>query len=233
VQKARLDKSNAGSRPPSEVVAHYLEAIYYMWSEGEPLRSARLADWLGVSRPTVTVAVRRMAGYGMVRMNKRKEIELTASGRRAAEAIVRRHRIMERWLTDGLGLDWVTADEEAARLEHAVSEVVERRLYEVLGRPTTCPHGNPIPGYSVALPREVRLATLESGTHASVSRVSEVAEREAPTLLNYLHERGLTPGRELAVIEVDGVARTIRIRAGKRSVTLSHDTAAKLWVVPK
>jgi DtxR family Mn-dependent transcriptional regulator len=233
VQKARLDKSNAGSRPPSEVVAHYLEAIYYMWSEGEPLRSARLADWLGVSRPTVTVAVRRMAGYGMVRMNKRKEIELTASGRRAAEAIVRRHRIMERWLTDGLGLDWVTADEEAARLEHAVSEVVERRLYEVLGRPTTCPHGNPIPGYSEAVPREVRLATLESGTRASVSRVSEVAEREAPTLLTYLHERGLTPGRELAVIEVDGVARTIRVRAGKRSVTLSHDTAAKLWVVPK
>jgi len=233
VQKVRLDKSNAGSRPPSEVVAHYLEAIYYMWSEGEPLRSARLADWLGVSRPTVTVAVRRMAGYGMVRMNKRKEIELTASGRRAAEAIVRRHRIMERWLTDGLGLDWVTADEEAARLEHAVSEVVERRLYEVLGRPTTCPHGNPIPGYSEALPREVRLATLESGTRASVSRVSEVAEREAPTLLNYLHERGLTPGRDLAVIEVDGVARTIRVRAGKRSVTLSHDTAAKLWVVPK
>jgi DtxR family transcriptional regulator, Mn-dependent transcriptional regulator len=233
VQKAQLDKSNAGSRPPSEVVAHYLEAIYYMWSEGEPLRSARLADWLGVSRPTVTVAVRRMAGYGMVRMNKRKESELTAVGRRAAEAIVRRHRIMERWLTDGLGLDWVTADEEAARLEHAVSEVVERRLYEVLGRPTTCPHGNPIPGYSKALPREVRLATLESGTRASVSRVSEVAEREAPTLLTYLHERGLTPGRDIAVIEVDGVARTIRVRAGKRSVTLSHDTAAKLWVVPK
>jgi DtxR family Mn-dependent transcriptional regulator len=233
VQKSRLDKSNAGSRPPSEVVAHYLEAIYYMWSEGEPLRSARLADWLGVSRPTVTVAVRRMAGYGMVRMNKRKEIELTAAGRRAAEAIVRRHRIMERWLTDGLGLDWVTADEEAARLESAVSEVVERRLYEVLGRPTTCPHGNPIPGYSTPLPREVRLASLESGAHAEVSRVSEVAEREAPTLLTYLHERGLTPGRDIAVVEVDTVARTIRIRAGKRSVTLSHDTAAKLWVVPK
>ena len=233
MQKLRLDKSNGGSRPPSEVVSRYLEAIYYMWSEGEPLRSARLADWLGVSRPTVTVAVRRMAGYGMVRMNQRKEIELTAAGRRAAEAIVRRHRIMERWLTDGLGLDWVTADEEAARLEHAVSEVVERRLYEVLGRPTTCPHGNPIPGYSKALPRELRLASLELGAHAVVSRVSEVAEREAPTLLNYLHERGLTPGRDIAVMEVDGVGRNIRVRAGKRLVTLSHDTAAKLWVVPK
>ena len=232
MQKVRLDKSNSGSRPPSEVVSHYLEAIYYMWSEGEPLRSARLADWLAVSRPTVTVALRRMAGYGMVRMNRRKEIELTPAGRRAAEAIVRRHRIMERWLTDGLGLDWVTADEEAARLEHAVSEVVERRLYEVLGRPTTCPHGNPIPGHSKPLPKEVRLASLEAGASVRVSRVSEVAEREAPLLLNYLHQRGLTPGRQLAVVEVDGVARTIRVRAGKRSVTLSHDTAAKLWVVP-
>jgi DtxR family Mn-dependent transcriptional regulator len=139
---------------------------------------------------------------------------------------------MERWLTDGLGLDWVTADEEAARLEHAVSEVVERRLYEVLGRPTTCPHGNPIPGHSKPLPREMRLASLKAGARASVSRVSEVAEREAPTLLTYLHQRGLTPGRDVAVVEVDGVARTIRIRAGKRPVTLSLDTASKLWVVP-
>ena len=232
MQKGQLDKSNSGSRPPSEVVSHYLEAIYYMWSEGEPLRSARLADWLAVSRPTVTVALRRMAGYGMVRMNKRKEIELTPAGRRAAEAIVRRHRIMERWLTDGLGLDWVTADEEAARLEHAVSEVVERRLYEALGRPTTCPHGNPIPGYSKALPREVRLASLQAGATASVSRVSEVAEREAPMLLTYLHQRGLTPGKQVAVVEIDVVAGTIRIRAKKRLVTLSHDTASKLWVVP-
>jgi DtxR family Mn-dependent transcriptional regulator len=214
------------------VVSHYLEAIYYMWSEGEPLRSARLADWLGVSRPTVTVALRRMTGYGMVRMNRRKEIQLTAVGRRAAEAIVRRHRIMERWLTDGLGLDWVTADKEAARLEHAVSEVVEWRLYSVLGKPTTCPHGNPIPGHSKPVPNELRLASLKAGSKASVSRVSEVAEREAPMLLTYLQERGLTPGKELAVVEVDDIAHTIRIRAAKRAVTLSHDIASKLWVVP-
>src|ERR1051326_4213107 len=125
-----------------------------MWSEGEPLRPARLADWLGVSRPTVTVALRRMTRDGMVVQNSRKEIELTARGRRAAAAIVRRHRIMERWLTDSLGLDWVTADEEAARLEHAVSDVVERRLWETLGRPTSCPHGNPIPGYAELSPAE-------------------------------------------------------------------------------
>jgi DtxR family Mn-dependent transcriptional regulator len=214
------------------VVSHYLEAIFYIWNEGEAVRSARLADWLSVSRPTVTVALRRMSRDGMVRLNARKEIELTARGRRMAEAIVRRHRIMERWLTDGLGLDWVTADEEAARLEHAVSDVVEKRLYEVLGRPSTCPHGNPIPGYSEAAPNEVRLTGVQAGARALITRVSEVAEREAPLLLAYLHERKLVPGQEIAVLEVDGVGRTVRVKAGARQVTLSHDTAAKLWVVP-
>jgi DtxR family Mn-dependent transcriptional regulator len=223
---------NGASRGPSEVVSHYLEAIYYVWTEGEPLRSARLADWLSVSRPTVTVALRRMTRDGMVRLNARKEVELTAKGRRLAEAIVRRHRIMERWLTDGLGLDWVTADEEAARLEHAVSDVVEKGLYEVLGRPGTCPHGNPIPGYSEAAPNELRLTNVDAGARASITRVSEVAEREAPLLLAYLHERKLVPGQKIAVLEVDGVGRTLRIRAGGREVTLSHETAGKLWVVP-
>jgi DtxR family Mn-dependent transcriptional regulator len=221
-----------GSRGPSEVVSHYLEAIYYIWAEGEPVRSARLADWLSVSRPTVTVALRRMTRDGMVRLNARKEIELTAKGRGMAEAIVRRHRIMERWLTDGLGLDWVTADAEAARLEHAVSEVVEKRLYEVLGRPQTCPHGNPIPGHSKAAAKEVRLATLRAGVRASISRVSEVAEREAPLLLAYLHKRSLVPGREVRVLEVDDVAKTLRVKAANREVTLSHETAGKVWAVP-
>jgi DtxR family Mn-dependent transcriptional regulator len=232
VQKPRLDKSNESSRGPSEVISRYLEAIYYMWSEGEPLRSARLADWLGVSRPTVTIALRRMARDGMVKLTRTKDIELTAKGMAQAESIVRRHRIMERWLTDGLGLDWVTADDEAARLEHAVSDVVERRLYEVLGRPRTCPHGNPIPGHSKPVAREVRLARLAAGSRAAITRVSEVAEREAPRLLAYLFDRGLTPGRKLQVLEVDDVGRTLRLRAGDGDVTLSHETAGKLWVVP-
>src|SRR5438132_1706231 len=108
-----LDNANTRSPQPSEVIAHYLEAIYYIRAEGEAVRSARLADWLSVSRPTVTVALRRMTRDGMVRLNAHKEIELTARGDQAAAAIVRRHRIMERWLTDVLGLDWVTADAEA------------------------------------------------------------------------------------------------------------------------
>ena len=221
-----------GRREPTEVVARYLEAIYYMEVEGEAVRSARMADWLGVSRPTVTVALRRMTRDGMVQLNGRKEIELTDRGREAAAAIVRRHRIMERWLTDSLGLDWVAADEEAARLEHAVSDLVEQRLWETLGRPSSCPHGNPIPGYAELDNREVRLAELSQGAIAFVNRISEVAEREAPTLLRYLLERRLVPGARLDVIEADSVGRTLRLRVGEREVTLSHETAAKIWVLP-
>src|ERR1700724_4739160 len=125
---SRLVHANTTTRPPSEVIAHYLKAIYYIRAEGEIVRSARLADWLSVSRPTVTVALRRMNRDGMVRLNAHKEIELTARGDNAAAAIVRRQRVMERWLTDVLGLDWGTAEAEAERLEHAVSEVVEETL---------------------------------------------------------------------------------------------------------
>src|SRR2546423_14072270 len=223
----QLVQSNNATPEPSEVVSRYLEAIFYMWSENEPLRSARLADWLGVSRPTVAVGLRRMTRDGLVRMNGRKEIELTAAGMSAAESIVRRHRIMERWLTDGLGLDWVTADEEAARLEHSVADVVEKRLYESLVRPKTCPHGTPIPGHSRPVPRELRLARLQTGSRAAITRVSEVAEREAPRLLAYLHDRGLTPGRKLKVVEVDDVGRTMRVTAGGGGGTPRHQTAGQ------
>jgi len=227
-----VDMGLGEAHAPTEVVSRYLEAIYYMQSESEPVRSARLADWLGVSRPTVTVALRRMTRDGMVRLNGRKEIELTELGEQEAAAIVRRHRIMERWLTDALGLDWVTADEEAARLEHAVSDLVERRLWEALGRPTCCPHGNPIPGYADFSPGELRLSELAEGTKAVVSRISEVAEREAPALLRYLLDRRLVPGMRIEILEVDTVGRTLRARTTDREVTLSHETASKVWTVP-
>jgi DtxR family Mn-dependent transcriptional regulator len=230
VRSARLDNANTRSHPPSEVIAHYLEAIYYIRAEGEIVRSARLADWLGVSRPTVTVALRRMTRDGMVRLNAHKEIKLTRRGETAASAIVRRHRIAERWLTDVLGLDWVTADAEAERLEHAVSEVVEETLYRALGKPKSCPHGNPIPGHSTMRANELRLSALKPGDSGTITRISEVAQREAPPLLQYLHDRGLTPGTRVTVEDVDELGRTIQLRAA-RLLTLSSETASKLSVV--
>src|SRR5947199_6172362 len=230
MRRSRLDNANTRSRPPSEVVAHYLEAIYYIRAEGESVRSARLPDWLSVSRPTVTAALRRMSRDGMVRLNRRKEIELTGRGEAAAASIVRRHRIVERWLTDAMGLDWVTADKEAERLEHAVSDLVAERLYRSLGKPTSCPHGNPIPGYSTMRSNELRLSALKPGETATITRISEVAERTAPPLLQYLHDRGRKPGTGSTVQEVDESGRTMRLRAA-RQLTLSYETASKLSVV--
>jgi DtxR family Mn-dependent transcriptional regulator len=230
MRSSRLDNANTRSRPPSEVIAHYLEAIYYIRAEGETVRSARLADWLSVSRPTVTAALRRMTRDGIARLNGRKEIELTRRGEAAAAAIVRRHRIMERWLTDVLGLDWVAADAEAERLEHAVSQVVEETLFRALGKPKTCPHGNPIPGHATLRADELRLSALRPGETGTITRISEVAQREAPSLLQYLHDRGLKPGTRITVEEVDEVGRTMRLRAA-RTLTLSTGTASKLSVV--
>ena len=232
MQSHQLDRANHSKGVPSEVISRYLEAIYYMRAEGETVSNARLAEWLGVSRPTVTAGLRRMARDGLLLHDRGKEVLFTEEGEAQAAGIVRRHRIVERWLTDSLGLDWVVADEEAARLEHTISEVVEKRLYEALGRPTSCPHGNPIPGHSEPVPGEVRLAGLAEGA-ATVTRISEVAEREAPSLLHYLHERNLVPGTRITLLEVDSVASTIRLRAAESEVTLSRETATKVWVLPE
>ena len=216
---------------PSEVVARYLEAIYYMEAEGERAWSARLADWLGVSRPTVTIGIRRMIRDGLVTVNDRKAIELTEAGRARAASIVRRHRIMERWLTDGLGLDWVSADEEAARLEHAVSDKVERAVWEQLGQPTTCPHGNPIPGVSTLVAGEARLSSNGVGDHVVVTRISEVAEREAPVLLSYLGELGIVPRAALDVLERDPLGDTLRLGLRDHELTIAARVAEKVWAV--
>lgn len=229
MQSHRLASTNGSE--PSEAISRYLEAIYYMRAEGEAVTNARLAEWLGVSRPTVTAGLRRMVRDGLLRADAGKQVALAPRGERMAASIVRRHRIVERWLTDALGLDWVAADEEAARLEHAVSDRVETRLYEALGRPASCPHGNPIPGHSEPIPGEVPLARLAGGA-ATVTRISEVAEREAPPLLSYLHERNLVPGTRLKVLEVDRVASVVRLEAAGRELALGLDTASKVWVLP-
>ncbi|MGH7910641.1 MAG: metal-dependent transcriptional regulator [Candidatus Dormibacteraceae bacterium] len=227
---AAADGAASGAEP-SEVVARYLEAIYYMEVEGERAWSARLADWLGVSRPTVTIGIRRMVRDGLVAVNDKKAIELTDAGRARGAAIVRRHRIMERWLTDGLGLDWVSADEEAARLEHAVSDKVELAVWELLGRPLTCPHGNPIPGAASLVSGEQRLSSFEVGRRVSVTRISEVAEREAPVLLSYLGDRGIVPRAALQLLERDPLGETLRLQVGDHELTVAMPTAEKVWAV--
>src|SRR5256886_12687805 len=140
-------KGAAETRATTASVQDYLGAIYDLASSsGKPVIGARLAKHMGISAPAVTEAIHRMARGGYVKIGRGKQLVLSNKGRQIAEVMARRHRLLERWLTDTLGLNWTDAHEEAHRLQHALSPRVEDRLAELLGMPSTCPHGNPIPG---------------------------------------------------------------------------------------
>lgn len=215
--------------PRSETADRYLEAIYYIQHEGEVARPGRLAEWIGVSAPTVTVTLQRLARAGWVGIAHDRSVELTDAGAAAAATIVRRHRIVERWLTDVLGLDWATADREAAALAHGMSETVLERLDAHLGRPTTCPHGNVIPGRPPPKGgRLTRLVDLAPGQQARVARISEVAEHEAPQLLSVLDQRGLVPGT--AVTLLGASEQSWRLRLGGAEIAVEQQVARAIWV---
>jgi len=213
----------------SETAEHYLEAIYYIAHEGESVRPSGLAEWLGVSAPTVTVTLHRLARDGWLEVSGDRSVTLTHEGEEAAAAIVRRHRILERWLVDVLGLDWAAADLEAARLAHGVSELVMGRIDEQLSYPRSCPHGNPIPGRAEVPSDLVRLDRLPAGRSASVSRISEVAEHEAPQLLRRLGQLGFMPGRTV-VVRVAGSSLEVQIEG--EQVDLERAAARAVWVAP-
>ena len=213
----------------SETTERYLEAIYYIEHEGEVPRPGRLAEWLGVSAPTVTVSLQRLARDGLIRIADDRSVELTDDGAAAAATIVRRHRIVERWLTDVLGFDWATADLEAQSLTHGMSATVLDRIDESLGKPTTCPHGNVIPGRTPPEGRRlIRLVELDDGDRARVARISEVAEHEAPQLLHLLDERGIVPGIEVGVVSHSPGAW--QLTAAEAETTVDSATARAIWV---
>ncbi len=213
----------------SAVSARYLEAIYYMAHEGEPVRPSRLAEWLGVQAPTVTGVVQRMRDRGYLVIQPDRSLSLTEVGEAAAADIVRRHRVVERWLADEMGLDWAAADHEAGRIAQFFSADLVGRLFERLGRPTTCPHGNEIPGAGCP-PRElVSLAELGPGVVAPIARISEVAEHEAPQLLRLLDQEGLHLGEMVGVHRSAG-AGAITVARARRHTSLGLAAARAVWV---
>jgi DtxR family Mn-dependent transcriptional regulator len=218
------------SRPTSASVEDYLEGIYDLTGSGGPVIGARLARHLKVSPPAVTEALQRMARAGYLRLAAGKQIVLTRRGLTVAEAMARRHRLLERWLTDILGLDWMEAHEEAHRLEHALSPRVEDRLAESLGMPTTCPHGNPIPGMANPPgPRAFPLDRAPQGTTVTVVRITEEAEADRK-LLEHLWRSGVRPGTRLQIEEVAPWAGTVTAVSDGRTIVLGLAAAAKIWV---
>src|SRR5438105_3873554 len=208
----------------------YLAAIYDLAGSGKPVIGARLAKHMNISAPAVTEAMHRMVRGNYVKMGRGKELTLTSRGLQVAEVMARRHRLLERWLTDILGLNWTDAHEEAHRLEHAISPRVELRLAELLGMPSTCPHGNPIPGMATAPPVEpFPLAQAKEGMTVVVERITEEAEADK-NLLEHLWKNDVRPGRRLRITEVAPWAGTITAAGDGQTIALGLPAAGKIWV---
>jgi DtxR family Mn-dependent transcriptional regulator len=217
--------------PTTATVDRYLETIFCIEGEGETVRPSRVASWLGVSAPTVTAGFQRLARDGWVDVAEDRSVSLTAEGRRAASAIVRRHRVLERWLVDVLGFDWATADVEADRLAVVFTDAVVDRLDRSMGSPATCPHGNPIPGRAPGYGPLVALHDVGTGVPTRVRRISEVAEHEARPLLTLLADHGIAEGTEVEVVARSGDA--VEVRSGARSFALPASAARWIWVEPR
>jgi DtxR family Mn-dependent transcriptional regulator len=213
-------------------VDKYLEAIYYIAAEGEVVRPSRLAYWLSVSAPTVSDALVRLKRDGWIEIGSDRSVTLTKNGLATATGLVRRHRILERWLTDVLNFDWATADIEADRISSSISDAVVDQIDATMGSPRTCPHGNAIPGRQAPYDVLVALADLEPGAPAVVRRISEVAEHEAPALLSMLAQHSIHEGSEVRVITSDVAPDELALSVAGESFTLSLEAARLIWVEP-
>lgn len=170
----------------------YCECIFELQEDDVEVIQARIVERLHVSRPAVSEMIHRLEGKNLITFTG-NSIRLTPAGATLAQQVVRRHRLAERFLTDILGLSWAEAHHEAGRWEHVMSINVEVALDRLLGSPTTCPHGNPIPGSEYEAPDARRLADLSIGDGFTVSRIPEELEF-TPGLLDFLENASLLPG---------------------------------------
>ncbi len=178
----------------------YLLALRVLNWDGAHVTAAQVGRHLGVSTQAASEMFRRLVTEGLVGQSEGRELALSDAGRAAADAIFRRHALLEWLLTAIIGLGWAESDEEAARLQGAISPRVEARLDDLLGHPETCPHGNPIDTAAARRrPAGVALSSVEAGQRATVYRITEEAE-EDPALLSYLEARALTPGAPITVL---------------------------------
>ena len=216
----------------TQAIEDYLRTIYALEEEVQPVIAARVAEEVGVTPSTMVSTLRRLEGEGYLKVVRRKEIHLTAEGKQVAERILRRHFLLERFLTDLLGLDWVKAHQEAHRLEHALSQEVEDRLAKLLGYPTTCPHGNLIPSKdSQRSPKSkgTPLHSIAAGKEVELDYITEGGERDA-RLLGFLQEHRLVPGTKVRVLDVAPSMGVMSLKVGQDEFSLGIEAAKKIRV---
>ena len=210
--------------PPVE---EYLETIFALEEEGIPVIQARLAERLGKAAPSVSEMLDRLEADDLI-VRSARQITMTPKGAALAQAVVRKHRLAERLLVDIIGLDWDKAHVEAGRWEHVISDDVEDRLVILLGNPTTCPHGNPIPGVEPSGPEQRRLDEAQPGDRIRLERITESVEHEAASL-SYLGDHGLTPGT-LALIQARAPDGTLTLVVGDDTIALGPAMTQRMFV---
>ena len=201
----------------------YLQTLFWLLEAGLPMTGANVARAMQLSAPTVHEMIGRLERDGYITRAADKAISFTDSGRSHAEEIVRRHRLIERFLTDVLGIPWDEVHEEAERLEHAMSPVLEERMLAAIGDAKTCPHGHPItPGARI---EGVPLADVEQGAKVTVLRF----ENEAEDLLHELRAAGLEPGMEGTLAETGD--EEVVVEGDGRRVTVTASVAETVSVL--
>ena len=219
--------ASESGKPRSSVVEDYLQVLHYLTRDGCTVIAARLAERLNVTPPTVTVTLQRMQRDGLIEHGPHKEILFTPEGRRVAEDIVRRHALAERLLTDLLKMPWHESHEEAHGVEHVITPKIEARLLQALGNPTTCPHGNPIPGLGSLAADEFPLDRARTGDNIVIQRITEEAEEDLQ-LMKYLQEHGVAPGARMTVREATPATALLVLDGPSGPVPLGLPVAARL-----
>jgi DtxR family transcriptional regulator, Mn-dependent transcriptional regulator len=220
-------------------VDEYLETIYFLAfpigeyrpiSSGSPTLAARVAEMLGVSRASAGEMLKRLEAEGLIERGEQKEAVLTATGRVRAERVVRKHRIIERLLTDFMGYTAAEAHVYADELGDTFTEDMVERIAVKLGNPDRCPHGWPVdPAFEQEENNELAaLAELEAGTQATIVRLAE----HDGDLLHWFYDQGLTPGTEIEVRAAEPAAGTFAVRVDGDERAIGEKAAAGLFVRP-
>ena len=213
----------------SDVVDDYLKAIYQLGREKRPVATSAIARRLGVAEASVTGMIRKLADRKLLRHTPYRGVRLTPEGEATARRMVRKHRLWELFLVEHLKFGWEEVHRHAERLEHATDDELERRLFEMLGRPSRDPHGDPIPtlhGPAADDAPPVRLATMKPGARGEILRCLDQDAR----LLEHLRGMGIEPGRRFRISGVAPFGGPISLVLGRRRVQIGPVVASALEV---
>lgn len=210
----------------STTIEDYLSLIYVLERDNEPVIGVHLAEMLGVTPPTVTNTFKRMVRDDLIVMDD-SGTHLTKMGWESARSVMRRHMLMELMMVDKL--PWSKLHGEAHNLEHAISEEAEEAVFEELGHPKTCPHGNPLPGYEEAVAAWIPLTNISQDEEVVIKRIHEIAEANSE-LMAFLENKGIMPDVRARVVEKLPFNQTIMLEVKGQQVTLGFASAKYIFV---